>query len=311
LYFVAHLLGWVFRLAKDRPQVAHYAINSGWAMEKGLIFLKVARFFGAKTIGHLHGGLFLDFLTTIPQNRRAFAVKQIGKLDGMIVLSEGWRKAVESRFGLPPEKLFVVNNPIEQEFEKAALEMPVLRDSNVIMSLGIMERIKGVLDLLKAATIVRQHNSFSLRVIGPEREPGILKDALAYILDHSLTETVTVQAGVWGAQKIEAFRNASIFVLPSYVENFPLVVLEAAAAGLAIVTTPVGATPEFFRDKHSALFVEPGNHAQIASALTMLLENPAERQRLGEAARNVFRTRLARSKIMESLDSVYRQILAA
>ena len=74
-------------------------------------------------------------------------------------------------------------------------------------------------------------------------------------------------------------------LLPSYIENFPLVVLEAAAAGQAIITTPVGAVPEFFEDGVSALFVDPGNPQQIANAIMRLLRNPGERRRLDHEAR--------------------------
>jgi glycosyltransferase involved in cell wall biosynthesis len=97
-------------------------------------------------------------------------------------------------------------------------------------------------------------------------------------------------------------------VLPSYYENFPLVLLEAAAAGLAIITTPVGATPEFFEDGVSALFVSPGDTKGLAEAIVSMIEDPERRMQLANEARKTFRARLGREKIMAALEEVYDQV---
>ncbi len=127
---------------------------------------------------------------------------------------------------------------------------------------------------------------------------------------HRLRDRVHITSGAWGADKVSLFEKCGILVLPSHFENFPLVVLEAAAAGMAIVSTPVGAVPEFFEDGKSAMFFEIGNAQQLASALQTLLQNPGKREQLGAAAREVFVKRLSRSRIMESLDSVYQHIIS-
>src|SRR5205807_1120534 len=108
---------WVFHLAAARPGVAHYNVGSGWAMEKGIAFLGLARGFGSRTVGHLHSGAFVDHWNALPKWRKNWARRQLRKLDAMVVLSDSWREAVAKHVGLSPEKLFVVNNPIDAEFE--------------------------------------------------------------------------------------------------------------------------------------------------------------------------------------------------
>ena len=215
-----------------------------------------------------------------------------------------------AHIGIPPAKLFVVNNPIGRDFESAALQMPVERPENTVLSLGTMGREKGVMDILAAAAMMPKGAEFKIQIAGPEREPDILRDVRQYIAEHALSGRIEIKPSVWGGDKIRLFREASIFLLPSYFENFPLVVLEAAAAGMAIVTTPIGATPEFFKNGVSALFVEPGNPGQIAAALSRLIGNPEERLRLGRSAREVFTSKLARSAIMLSLDRAYNKLLS-
>ncbi|MGD1083243.1 MAG: glycosyltransferase family 4 protein [Verrucomicrobiota bacterium] len=309
-YFLRQWAQWTGCLARRRPAIAHYAISAGWAMEKGLILMKTARLFGARTVGHIHSGSFLTFWNSLPGWRRRAARREFGHLDALVLLSDSWREKIATELGLPPERLFVVNNPIDPDFETEALAMPLERSGNVLFSLGTMGRPKGVMDILQAATLLPPELGFKIQLAGPEREPGILGQVRQFITEHGLADYFDIKSSVWGEEKARLYRQASVFLLPSYFENFPLVILEAAAAGLAIVTTPVGAIPEFFQDGISALFVQPGQPAQIARALQTLIERPAERQRLGAAARQVFRTRLARSKIMDSLHLVYRQILA-
>ena len=311
LYFLKHFLEWIWHLSKVRPDIAHYAINSGWALEKSLLFLKTARFFGAKTVGHLHSGSLLKFWRKIPEGRRRRALEGLLRLDGLVVLSNYWQQEIRNLLNFPEKKLFVVNNPIDAQFERPALEFPFERNNLSILSLGVMGREKGVMDLLDAIGQLKQSgkSGFSLQLAGPEREPGILMNVKQHLKEHDLENIVSLLPGVWGEEKLNLFRNASIFVLPSYIENFPLVVLEAAAAGMAIITTPVGATPEFFVHNESALFVKPGNVTQLAEALVRLVESPAERVRLGRAARDVFQKRLSRQKIMESMAAVYAAVL--
>jgi len=99
-YFFKHLGIWICELAAFRPDIAHYPITSYWNLEKSMIFLKVASIFGCKTIGHLHGGAFIDFWSTLPRIRKIWAFKQLNKLDAFIVLSGGWKERIISKVGI-------------------------------------------------------------------------------------------------------------------------------------------------------------------------------------------------------------------
>ena len=310
LYFLKHAMEWLWHLIRHRPAIAHYVLNSEWALVKSLVLIRMARVFGAKTVGHLHDGKFISFLERLPRWKKRIALRELLALDGFVVLSEWWHAAIADALRPCPEKLFVVNNSIDREFESTALSMPCQRDELVILSLGVMGRPKGVFDLIEAAAMIQSRGRFRLILVGPEREPDIHRQVREYVANHSLSDTVEIRGGVFGSEKIDLYRAASVFVLPSHYENFPLVVLEAAAAGQAIITTPVGAVPEFFEDGVSALFVQPGKPDQLAAALARLIEHPEERVRLGLAARQTFVSRLSRSQVMDSMHHVYQQVLA-
>lgn len=274
------------------------------------MFLRLGRCFGAKAIGHLHSGSFLDFWATLAPWRKRRAARQLAALDALIVLSDEWKRRVVECIGLAPEKICVVNNPLDRVFEEQALAMAVERTGTMVLALGVMDTQKGILDIIDAAAVGRGQAAFTIVVAGPERQPGIRARVEQLICEKNLADVVQVRPGVWGEEKVALFREASAFLLPSYFENFPLVVLEAAAAGLPMIVSPVGATSEFFAHETSALFVRPGDSAQIAAALVRVANNPDLRARLGRAARVTFTQRLSRSNIMNALDSVYESVLS-
>jgi glycosyltransferase involved in cell wall biosynthesis len=78
------------------------------------------------------------------------------------------------------------------------------------------------------------------------------------------------------------FEESAIFVFPSEAENFPTVLLEAMAAGTAIITSRAGGCPEVVAD--SGILVEPGDVGAIKKALEQLTQSDELRQRLSEAA---------------------------
>jgi len=85
-----------------------------------------------------------------------------------------------------------------------------------------------------------------------------------------------------------AQQGVDIFVIPSVKEGVPYVLLEAMAAGLAIVATTVGGIPEIIKDQKNGLLVPPKNPLALAEAMEKLIRQPADknlRQRLGEQAK--------------------------
>jgi len=307
-YFLKHLFFWIGRLALYNPNIAHYPITSYWNLVKALVFLKIAKMLHAKTVGHLHGGAFDDFWKTLSKMRRRFATRELNQLDVLIVLSDGWKSWVCEIIGLEDEKVMVVNNPIEIEFEKRALSFKPAENPSIFF-IGSLGKRKGVYDILTVASLLKERRIYTvISLAGPEAKRGNLRE-IGGIVAREQLDNVKVSKPLYGREKIEYFERNSIFLFPSYNENFPLVILEAAAAAKAIITSRVGALPEFFEHNESVIFVEPGNIDQIVNAVIELISDRNKRLRLGAGARKVFINKLSRDKIINSLDKVYQSIL--
>jgi glycosyltransferase involved in cell wall biosynthesis len=83
------------------------------------------------------------------------------------------------------------------------------------------------------------------------------------------------------------YRSADIFVLPTHADCLAVVLGEAMAAGLPIVTTDVGAQPEAVQDGESGVVVRPGDVEALGRALRRLAQDPALRTRMGERGRQL------------------------
>jgi glycosyltransferase involved in cell wall biosynthesis len=308
-YLLVHAASWIAALLRERPDIAHFPVTSGWNFPKSLLFLRLGRSMGARSIGHVHGGSMDVYWSRLPGWQKRRFTRLVGRVDAMVVLSEHWKTWAMKEWGLPERRVRVVFNPIEAWFEREALALEPSPNGSAFF-LGSIGKRKGVHDIIALAELIREEGPrTTISLIGPEEYTGGLAMIVRKI-DAGRLSDVRVLPPVAGPAKLAAFREHGVFLFPSHRENLPLVVLEAAAAARAIITTRVGGVPEFLVDGESVLFVEPGNIRQMQAALRRLTDDPDLRRRLGLAAREVFRRKLVRSTIMESLAGVYGDVLA-
>ena len=90
----------------------------------------------------------------------------------------------------------------------------------------------------------------------------------------------------YGEEKIEALRNANIFVLPTMNDCFPLVLLEAMENCLPVVTTSIGGVPDIVDDGVTGLIAKAGDDKTLASCLEKLIDDGDLREKMGKAGRN-------------------------
>jgi glycosyltransferase involved in cell wall biosynthesis len=94
------------------------------------------------------------------------------------------------------------------------------------------------------------------------------------VADAGLEQFIHIQPAVSGAEKINLFRSAHIFVYPSYHEGMPMAVIEAMACGLPIIATRVGGLPDLVEPGLNGLLVPAGQPDQLAVAIQQLVANP-------------------------------------
>jgi glycosyltransferase involved in cell wall biosynthesis len=99
-----------------------------------------------------------------------------------------------------------------------------------------------------------------------------------------------------------------VFVLSSDFEGSPLALIEAMAAGKAIVATRVGGVPDLIDDGVHGLLVPPGDPGALGTALLSLARDPARRAALGAAARGRQREELTLDGMIERITMLYERV---
>jgi glycosyltransferase involved in cell wall biosynthesis len=109
---------------------------------------------------------------------------------------------------------------------------------------------------------------------------------------------------------INLYHSCDIFCLPTLGDCLPMVLSEAGAAGLPVISTRVAAIPELVIEGETGLLVTPGNGAELAAALIRLIENPEMRLRFGVEAKQTVCGSFDAAKNASRLLSLIKQTIA-
>ena len=196
--------------------------------------------------------------------------------------------------------------PTRGEFRK---KYPMLNQKLLIVFLSRLDHKKG-LDLLFPAisALAIGRDNFAVVIAGSgEREYEARVHDL--VLAHGLKEKVIFTGFVQGQDKIDLLRDADVFVLPSYDENFGLAVIEAMAVGVPVViSNNVGIHHEV--TEYGAGLVTSCESGEIAHALGTLLEDEPLRRMMGQNAKTLVQKQFAWGKVATQLVELYETILS-
>lgn len=168
---------------------------------------------------------------------------------------------------------------------KASLELAPKRASvPQVLCVGRLCAAKGQHQLLQASKRLHELGlSHHLTLVGAGPDEASLRDKARKLgIEQQVTFT-----GALGQDRVQRlYSQADLFVLPSYAEGVPVVLMEAMARGLPVVSTRITGIPELVEDKKTGLLVTPADDDELVNALQTLLADHNQRQELGAAARN-------------------------
>jgi glycogen(starch) synthase len=210
--------------------------------------------------------------------------------------------------GVPAEKLACIPTGIAlEEFSDAAarsVESPAM----TVLFVGRLDpERKGLVPLLEALAGLPAPTAWTLRMVGPDWNGGAaVVEAQARAL--GIAARVTLTGPVSRPALLDEYRSADLFVLPSTHECTPIVLMEAMAAGLPIVTTRVGGVSEVVDDGQNASLCRPGDPGELRTAIAQLLADPELRARFGRSGRSRVQ-RLSWDRILPLWDRLFRDVI--
>lgn len=189
--------------------------------------------------------------------------------DAALALTEDMKQKMQDICG---REISVVPNGIDiKRFKISSSGGKKAGNSKTIIFVGRLHPVKGVQYLIEAMAIIhREMPDVKLVIVGDGTERLRLEE-----LRENLDLNGCIQfAGQVPQERIpKIMHQADIFALPSLSESFGIVIIEAMAAGLPIVTTNVGGLPELIKNWENGFVVEPKNPEAIAEKILLILNN--------------------------------------
>jgi glycosyltransferase involved in cell wall biosynthesis len=185
---------------------------------------------------------------------------------------------------------------------------PELNGKKIILFLGRVNFKKG-LDILVNAfvAVAREHGDVHLLIAGPD-DSDYGKKVATWLKKENVYKKTTLAGMLQGEEKLEALFHSTVFVLPSYSENFGIAVVEAMACGLPVViSNKVNIWREVARA--SAGIVTDCDKDQFTQALKNILADPPCAQIMGERGRHLVQTQYNWNVVGENLEHAYQQVI--
>ena len=295
-YFAAGLTDFLLRLPFYDIVHIHTADHS--TEKRKRIFARLSKLFGKKLLVHLHSS-GPEF--SISGQYRNLYTYSFNNADRIILLSKSWQQEALKAFDIDANRTVVLYNPC-----------PVVEPSDArnrekyILFAGTLTHRKGYDDLIRAfAKIADKFPDWKLKLAGN----GEVDNGRRLAHELGIERQVEFLGWVNGERKDKAFRNASIYCLPSYSEGFPMGVLDAWAYHLPVVTTPVGGITDVGIDGENMLLFEPGDVEALARQLERLITDKDLYRKIEAASARFAQETFNLDTITHRLADIYRSLL--
>ncbi len=199
--------------------------------------------------------------------------------DQCIVLNREASLFLQMKYNLPPDRVWFIPNGVGPEFFHVRSYSGEI--ATKLLFVGTWIDHKGIYYLAKAfEKVLRVIPETRLTIAGCLEPEEKVRRCFAPAAQTALEVRPFVARG----EVSSLYAEHEIFVLPSLMEGMPLVLLEAMASGMAVVTTESSGMTDLVEDSHDGLFVIPGDTESLSAAIVRLCRDPELRLRLGSAA---------------------------
>lgn len=291
-YFVALFTLWSY-------DIVHFHTVPNISMVIQLPVFLMALFGRKKIILHLHVGNQLE-----EENEQNFKLFRwcMKKSDVIVLLAKKYRDVIKQYYAEVCTPTTVVYNACEE-----VQALPYEEHDKTILFAGFFSHNKAADKLILAfAKLHKKYPDWKLQLLGSGNEEKTYRDLIA---KYDLENCVQIPGYVTGEEKASFFRKAGIYAMCSYLEGFPMVVLEAWAYGVSVVTTPVGGLPDVLEDGKNACVFDFGDVDGLAMQLDKLMGDDRLRAEIALNAQEMVEKVFSPNVISEQIDELYKQLL--
>jgi len=247
---------------------------------------------------HLHG-IHIDFFKRYHLSRIIF--KHVA--DYYITITRQMEKDL-AKLGITTNRIIYLPNSIDVNSFHPKGE----KEDNLLLYLGRIVPVKGLHVLLESLRYVKQ--STCLMIAGPIGDFEYYQHITEQIERENRKgrHKVTYLGTIPQQELIRIYQKASIFILPSFWEAFPVTILEALSCETPVITTPVGGNPEVIRNFENGILVPVNDTSKLAEAINYLLDDKDRRLEMGRKGREWVIKNFSVEVIARRLRRIYQEM---
>lgn len=268
------------------------------AIKRDALFLKIASITKNETLVFWHGWS-PEMVARISSNPKWFEQKYQA-VSMHLVLSGAFKNDLVKWGIKSPIKLTTtkVDDRLLANFDISKKQVQEF----TVLFLTRVEVYKGIFIVLEACKqFLKQDTGIRLVIAGDGSQ---LEAAKEYANKNNLLN-IEFLGNVNGEQLIQAFKAATIYVLPTYNEGMPTSVLEAMAFGLPVITRPVGGLYDFFEDGKMGYLIESLEPTDFAEKIAYLMENKELMQQMSIYNHSYAKEHFLGSQVAENLEQIF------
>ena len=252
-----------------------------------------------KIVLHLHVGNQLEREKELNFKLFRWCMK---KSDIIVLLAKRYSDVIKKNYKDVCTPTMVIYNACEK-----VQSLTYEEHDKTILFAGIFSKNKAADKLILAfSKLHKKYPDWKLQLLGSGPEEGTYREL---IIKYNLENYVQIPGYLKGEEKASFFRKAGIFAMCSYLEGFPMVVLEAWAYGIPIVTTPVGGLPDILKEGKNACIFDFGDVDGLTTQLDKMMGDDRLRSEMGLYSKHMVEKLFSQEVISKQIDNLYNQLL--
>lgn len=289
-------------IKKEKIDVVHITTSGRLAIIRDILLLKVAKKRGVRSVYHIHFGRVPQMVQGAT-NEWKLMKKALLLSDQVIAIDKSTYNSIKEV--LPSVDACYLPNPFDLKRLEAEMEEfgAISEPKKEISYLGWVIKTKGIEELLEGwGEISGKYLDWSLRIVGPYAKEYLQELRQRYPMGQVVFEG---EKSHEDAMRIVA--SSSIFILPSYTEGFPNVILEAMALEKPIIATSVGAIPDMLDG--CGTVIPPQSSSAVSSSIEELINSPDVCRELAKKGREKLLVNYTAEKVFSEYESIWSELI--
>jgi len=291
-------------IRRTEADIVHITTPSSFLLIKDLILIASAHRSGKKVVVHFHFGRIPKLFRS--KNWERFLINRVVRKSECTIVMD--KTSMDVLLSAGYTNVYNIPNPVSPAISSIIEQACLKTTPNSILFAGHVLKSKGVEELITACKSIP---SSHLKIIGAVSDK--YKTELLSMAGPNSGSWLEIRGELDYPSTIREMCSNAVFVLPSYTEGFPNVILESMACSCAIVATSVGAIPQMLNveipGKECGIVVPPKDVEQLSNAISRMLTD----NEFADKCRNNARERLLEnytvSKVWGQLENIWRNVI--